>query len=253
MLTTPLSVVTYNVLAESYVRPGRYRGVDPVALEPTARRQRVLDRIAGLDADVLCLQEVEPDVFEALTTRLTSHDGRFAKKLGRPEGSAIFVRRDALSIESTHTLRYTHGDKCALAFIVHLSDGLSVASTHLQWAPPRTARDQHIGRLQLIELLAYVDARPDTWLLTGDLNDISEGMVIQAAAERGWKLSCRTQRPWDSSHINGRRRKLDYLLYRSEQLRPEPGTLPTLTGDTPLPTLTEPSDHLPVLVRYTPA
>jgi endonuclease/exonuclease/phosphatase family metal-dependent hydrolase len=212
----------------------------------------VLDRVAGLTADVICLQEVEPDLFAALQARLTDHEGRYAQKTGRPEGCAIFVRR-AMPILSTQTLRYTHGDRGSLALIAQLSGGLSVATTHLQWCPPRTERTAHIGRLQLLELIACTAESGDAWLLTGDLNDISESVVIQAAAERGWLLSCRSQRPWDTSHINGRRRKLDYLLYRPEQLRPEPGTLPTLHPDTPLPTLSEPSDHLPVQVRYTPA
>ena len=209
-----------------------------------------MNRIAELSADVLCLQEVEPALFEALQTRLTDHQGCFAQKDGRPDGSAIFVRRSRFTITTTQTLRYTHGDRCALALVATLSSGLTVASTHLQWQPPRTESHDHVGRLQLLELLALTETMLGPWLITGDLNAISESVVIRAAQERGWYLSCRRQRPWDSSHINGRRRKLDYLLYRPEQLRATPGSLPVLLRGTPLPTLTEPSDHLPVIVQY---
>jgi hypothetical protein len=62
--------------------------------------------------------------------------------------------------------------------------------------------------------------------------------------------SCRSQRPWDTCNINGRCRKIDYLLYSEGRLEPKPGTLPQLTRTTPLPSLTEPSDHLPLAVEF---
>ncbi len=249
------SATSYNLLAQAYVRPDRYRGVDPAALEATARRARVLDRVAALDSDVLCLQEVEPAVFEALQQRLDGFEGRLALKTGRPEGCAIFVRRARFSIERVRPLRYDAGDKDSLALIAELSTRpdsrpIGVVCTHLQWQPPRTARHRHVGRLQLLELVAAIEDRPGSWLLTGDLNAISESVVLQAAHERGWRLSCRQQRPWDTAAINGRTRKLDYLLYRADQLVPTPGALPELRRGVSLPTLSEPSDHLPVTVRF---
>ena len=102
------------------------------------------------------------------------------------------------------------------------------------------------------ELLAHRDATaPDAlWLLAGDFNAISQSAVVAAALERGMDESCRTQRPWDTCAINGRPRKIDYLLYSAGRLAPQPGVLPRLTRDTALPSLTEPSDHLPLRVEF---
>ena len=80
-MTTMFSATTYNVLAQCYVRPDRYRTSPAEALEPTSRRARLLARIEGLGSDLLCLQEVEPDIYEALRARLDStHASAYAKR-----------------------------------------------------------------------------------------------------------------------------------------------------------------------------
>ncbi|MBC6461583.1 hypothetical protein [Actinomadura sp. HBU206391] len=44
--------------------------------------------------------------------------------------------------------------------------------------------------------------------------------------------------------------QLDYLLFSADRLAPHPGTLPKLSPDTAMPSLTEPSDHLPLRVDF---
>jgi mRNA deadenylase 3'-5' endonuclease subunit Ccr4 len=90
-----LSIASYNVLAGAYVRPDRYPRVVPRLLDPSRRTAAVAGRVAGLGADVLCLQEVEPPVLAALAARLEP-DGYlpfFAPKGGKPDGCATFVKR----------------------------------------------------------------------------------------------------------------------------------------------------------------
>ena len=133
---------------------------------------------------------------------------------------------------------------------------LGIVSTHLRWQPQRTAREDHLGRLQLLEILARIDRiaqapdAPEAWIVAGDFNALSESVVLQAAFERGLRISCRQQRPWDTVNIDGKRRKLDYLLYEPRHLAPDPGELPQLQRDTPMPSDRFPSDHLPVRVEY---
>ena len=73
---------------------------------------------------------------------------------------------------------------------------------------------------------------------------------VHAALDRGLRLSCRSQRPWDTVSIGGRCRKLDYLLYTPATLSPRPGTLPRLRSDTAMPSAIYASDHLPVCVEF---
>ncbi len=252
------SAATYNILADAYVRPDRYRNCLPEALEPRRRRALLLDRIAALDVDLLLLQEVEPAAHQAIAQRLEGHVGVYAQRQGRPDGASIFVRRARMSLDRHEILHYrahASGDD-QLALLGHLRVGerrLLVASTHLQWCPDSTPSDQHVGRAQLIELLDHVQAHgaDASWILAGDLNATSNSCVLAAASERGLLLSARAQRPWDTCNANARPRKLDYLLIQAGGgLEPHPGTLPKLGRDTALPSLDEPSDHLPLRVDY---
>lgn len=61
---------TYNILADGYINPAWYTGVPAALLQPAPRRAALLRRVTGLDADVLCLQEVEAPVFQALLAEL---------------------------------------------------------------------------------------------------------------------------------------------------------------------------------------
>lgn len=259
-MTTMFSATTYNVLAQCYVRPDRYRTSPAEALEPASRRARLLARIEGLGSDLLCLQEVEPDIYEALRAHLDStHASAYAKRAGRSEGSALFARRSVFEWhghEVLHFVAHRPGDD-DLALIARLAvdtQSLHVATTHLTWQPDETPLDEHLGRRQMLELLTYRDAASAdiTWLLAGDFNATSQSPVLAAAYERGLAESCRAQRPWDTTAINRRPRKIDYLLYSTGRLDPRPGVLPKLGRDTVMPSIHEPSDHLPLTVSFAP-
>jgi mRNA deadenylase 3'-5' endonuclease subunit Ccr4 len=258
MTNQRFSAATYNILADAYVRPDRYRGSPPEALDPGPRRARLLDRVAALDADVLCLQEVEPEAYQAIAVRLgDGFAGAFARRDGRPDGAAIFARRSCLAWERHETLHYQahRNNDDQVALVAHLWLGahrLVVASTHLQWCPDNTPAEEHVGRAQMIELLDHLsrDGAGATWLLAGDLNATSQSPVVAAAIERGLSLGAKTQRPWDTCNANGRPRKLDYLLFTTGHLDPRPGVLPPLRRDTPMPSLSEPSDHLPLRIDF---
>lgn len=247
------NAVTYNVLAQSYIRPDRYPGVPPEHLEPAARQRLLVSHIAALDADLLCLQEVEPALLAALERVLgAGHTTRYAQRPSRPDGCAIITRDSAFTINSCETLHYTIGDQLALIVqLTHAGTPLVVASTHLRWQPRSTPPQQHIGHLQMQELLAALEATgTPARILAGDLNAISQSIVVSGAEVRGMALSCRSQRPWDTTNIGGRCRKIDYLLHTPGTLSPSPGVLPRLRRDTLLPSASEPSDHLALSVRF---
>ncbi|MEM9073487.1 MAG: endonuclease/exonuclease/phosphatase family protein [Myxococcota bacterium] len=245
--TTSFRVVTWNVLADAYVKTDRYPDSPREALDPGHRRPLILSRLAEIDADLIALQEVEPSLHQDLAAQMSGHAAFYAQRQGRPEGSSLFVRRSRFDVRETRTLHYATGDQLAL-----LADlgSLTFVSTHLAWEPRNTPRDAHRGRAQLLELIDGAFLRRSPAILGGDLNALSESVVIQAAEERGYVLSARSQRPWDTANINGRCRKLDYLLIPRDAFLPSPGTLPKLSRATPLPSMTEPSDHLPLVVDY---
>jgi mRNA deadenylase 3'-5' endonuclease subunit Ccr4 len=53
------SVASYNVLASAYIQPALYRRTSSVVLNSTWRIPALLQHITRLQADIICLQEVE--------------------------------------------------------------------------------------------------------------------------------------------------------------------------------------------------
>lgn len=243
-----LKLVTYNILANAYVKRDRYPHSSPEALDPTSRRARLLDCIAALDADVLCLQEVEPEAFEAIRSRL-GRPGVLARPSDRPDGLAV-IHRAGLAARMVELVEPSFGRGNTLVAQIARFDGFSVANMHLRWRPDDTPDADHIGLQQLRRVLDVCDGEPGPWILAGDFNAISQSRVIAEAERRGYHISCRAQRPWDTTNINGRRRKIDYLLHTPAHWRPEPGVLPELGRRTPMPSLQHASDHLPLEVVF---
>lgn len=257
MIVPEFTAATYNVLADAYVRPDRYPLSPPAALAPGPRRQLLLARIAALDVDLLCLQEVAPAAHADIAARLgDAYLPLHAPRRRRPDGASLFLRRSRFHLVHHETLHYSapgSDDQLALVAALHLDHTpLLVACTHLQWCSDDTPAHAHTGRAQLVELLDHLDRQtPDAIkLIAGDLNATSQSPVLQAALARGLALGAAKQRPWDTCNANRRPRKLDYLLHSAGRLVPDPDPLPPLQRDTPMPSLTEPSDHLPLRIRF---
>ncbi|KAL5992403.1 hypothetical protein ACLOJK_013321 [Asimina triloba] len=77
------SVLTYNVLSDSFANLGNYSYCPNWALTWEYRKHYLLQEITRYDADVVCLQEVRSDHFENF----------FAPELGRHEYSAIYMKK----------------------------------------------------------------------------------------------------------------------------------------------------------------
>lgn len=247
-------LVTYNVLAQAYIKPDRYPDCADEALEAGFRQRLLTQRIVSFEADLLCLQEVEPSAYQALQAALPEHAGAYEQKRDKPDGSAVFWRRSLFSLERQAAVHYRAiepgYDHVGLAvWLRHGARALAVASTHLRWQGREVPPERHLGRLQLQELLAVLRQGPcPTWVVCGDLNAAHDGPVLSEAARAGLTPSAANLRPWDTALINGRRRKLDYVLADHGRLRPSARALPPLSRHRPIPSGTEPSDHLPLRV-----
>src|SRR4051794_3573434 len=102
------TVATYNVLATAYLDRGTYQS-PPELLRPERRVPALARHVESLGADLLCLQEVEADVFAALASRLSpaGYPGHYEPKgRGKPDGCATFFRQSAFSPRHSHRLEY---------------------------------------------------------------------------------------------------------------------------------------------------
>ncbi len=249
----PLVFFTWNVLATGYIRRAFYPRVAERFLDPQWRHPAIVRRARELDADVLCLQEVDAAVFAALAATLepAGYAAAHALKEGRPDGCATFVRAPwTLADSRRHPYRDGAGGAPSghLAQLVVVAQGdahIAVLNTHLKWDPPDTSEDESWGLRQATEALDLLRREPTpAQILCGDLNVTPEAVVMRAL-RGGGLLDAHERAPASTSNANGVAKRIDYVLWRGP-LRPTPQTPRAIADATPLPSEQEPSDHLPL-------
>jgi mRNA deadenylase 3'-5' endonuclease subunit Ccr4 len=257
------SVATWNILATSYIRATQFPGTPGWALDPAWREPAVVRHAAALDVDVLCLQEVERALFEALVARLSrlGYRGTLVSKAnGRPDGCATFLRESRCRAIAEERLVYSDGvqggrDSGHIAQVVVTGvDGvrLSVLNTHLKWDPPGTRPEQQIGLRQMRAALARADelrAESTVQLICGDFNATPDSDLVALLEQAGFE---RTHHLGFTGNSNREPKLIDYLFVRGP-VTIEPTDLAPIDSATILPSLEQPSDHLPVVARLAAA
>ncbi|KAF7646603.1 hypothetical protein LDENG_00184790 [Lucifuga dentata] len=107
-----MRVVSYNILADIYAQTELSKTVlypycAPYALQLDYRQNLVKKELAGYNADVICLQEVDKGVFvDSLRPALDAFglDGVFRLKDRQHEGLATFYRRSKFRLLSCHDI-----------------------------------------------------------------------------------------------------------------------------------------------------
>jgi endonuclease/exonuclease/phosphatase family metal-dependent hydrolase len=256
MTGQPLTLLSWNVLADAYVRPEYFPGTPPALLAPGARTPALVERLVASAADVICLQEVEAKVFAAAREGLgAGYAAHFlGKGLGKPDGCATFVRRDRLDVAAVRALPYAEAPSPSghVALLLTLRAGaqaFGVATTHVKWDSPGTASENRWATRQLGALVAALEPTLP-WLVCGDLNlgpeDEALGILRAAGLRDAYAGSAHVA---PTANSNGRARRIDYV-FASPALLAEPLPLPAIDGATPLPSATQPSDHLCIGVRF---
>jgi mRNA deadenylase 3'-5' endonuclease subunit Ccr4 len=256
------SVVSYNVLASAYIQRAWYRRTPRLVLDPSWRVPALVQHISKLDADLFCLQEVEPETFVALRTFLgdRGYRGEYVRKLaGRPEGLAVFYRHTKFDIIESQVVAYADGagvahDTGYVAQWMLMRSGdrtLGVINTHLTWDPPNTARESQRGLRQAQQILAEYQTRAADatgWIISGDFNVTPESEIVALALQAGLQYAHQNLANVFSCNIGGSARLIDYLFYSGE-LNAAGSVLRRIDAQTILPSAEEPSDHVAIMAR----
>jgi mRNA deadenylase 3'-5' endonuclease subunit Ccr4 len=258
---TTFTLVTWNILATAYIRPSFYPNTPPRCLDPAWRIPALVDRAKAMRADVLCLQEVEASVFEALRTALLplDYDSVLAMKEGKPDGCALFVRSACFELVESRRIVYADGAGAAdsghigqLAVVGGDGARLAILNTHLRWDPPGTPRENKLGLRQAREILEVLGSEPvaaHAQIVCGDLNVRPESDVVATFRAAGFSEAHAALPDVHSCNSNGEAKLIDYVFSRGA-LRATPRSPPTITAATPLPSDDEPSDHLALEVSF---
>jgi endonuclease/exonuclease/phosphatase family metal-dependent hydrolase len=255
------TVASWNILADAYAYPERYPGIPAAILDPTWRHPALIRHVSGLGADVVCLQEVELDLFGLLEKQLRprGYQGHYAQKTGRPDGCAAFIRTEALAVRDVRPLPYADGrgagDSGHVALVLVLEQAgrlVVVANTHLKWDPPRTPATRQWGWRQLTQLLAERDALAPSeaaWIVCGDFNATANSAVVAVLRQAGWHDAYEGREHMRTCNSNRQARRIDYL-WHTDPLHSRPVALRAITDHTALPSADEPSDHLAIMAWF---
>jgi mRNA deadenylase 3'-5' endonuclease subunit Ccr4 len=256
-------VATYNVLASAYIQRARYPRSPAMVLTQAWRAAALVQQISSLEADIFCLQEVEPQTLAALNARLGSrgYSNRYARKSGGgAEGCATFYRQDLAALSGETVIRFADGlgaepDTGSIALItIHGISGyrLGIINTHLTWDPPGTAREHQRGLRQVNQLLREYEkiaAAADDWMIAGDLNVIPGSEIVSLIERTGFRFAHAKRAEMCTCSFNGEVKMIDYLFH-SPRLRARPIDSFAIDARTVLPSAEQPSDHVPVIARF---
>lgn len=260
MVATPSSeivVATYNALADAYVRPEFYPQCDSRAFVSGARYPHVANRVLALDADVICLQEVDAALYAILDARLSAagYHGHWARKGEcKPDGCATFVRAP-WAFTGTRVLYFADGGRSGgrsghLALLAAVGNGrrrIVVTNTHLKWDAPDAPEEKRLGYAQAKELAALLAWTSSPRILCGDFNAELGGPILNAFADVGFADAHPPSEA--TNNAGGVARKIDFLLHSAELVAHPYPTTP-VADDTPLPSDSEPSDHVPLVATF---
>jgi mRNA deadenylase 3'-5' endonuclease subunit Ccr4 len=258
------TAATYNVLATAYLGRGDYSAVPPGLLDPGRRTTALVRHIAGLGVDVLCLQEVEADVFDALRAGLEplGYAGRCEfKGRGKPDGCATFFRTGVFALRQAVRLEYRDDEKgpgrhsgfvALLLALGHSGRLLGVANTHLRWDRPGTPGHGQVGHRQAVELIEACrrfDPPCDGWVVCGDFNRGPGSEVVATFRGAGFAFA-HAGRPHVRSAVANRRASLIDYLFHTGGLVARPIDPRPVEDRTVLPSADEPSDHLALTAEF---
>jgi mRNA deadenylase 3'-5' endonuclease subunit Ccr4 len=256
------TLATWNILATAYIRREWYPRTPRRILDPVWRVPALVRHAQELGMDILCLQEVEMDVFAALEAGLAGlgYIGTHAMKGGnRPDGCATFFRSNCVTLLSDRRMAYDDGGGgsasghiAQLLLVEHEGRRLGIANTHLKWDPPETARERQWGYKQIrqaIEALRLELSPAAGHIVCGDLNVAPDSDVAEALLAAGFDYAHRDCTGARTCNSNGQPKLIDHLFYRGS-LRARPIAPMGIDEQTPLPSLEQPSDHVPLAVHF---
>jgi endonuclease/exonuclease/phosphatase family metal-dependent hydrolase len=244
-----LRLWSWNVLADAYVRSAYYPRSEPAVIARGGRTRAIVAALAASEADVACLQEVEPALIEALRAA-GGWDVHHASKRGKPDGCAILAR-GAAAVTDVRPLVYADGAPASghLALCATVRCGgrrYELATTHLKWDPPATAPADRWAPRQVAELIAALGAL-DRAVVCGDLNVEPGDPVYRTLCDAGL-VDPMAGALVPTANPNGRAKRIDHILCGAAVVA---RALPAMAIDdtTPLPSRAMPSDHIPIGVE----
>ena len=121
---TPVSILSYNVLAQAYAKPDIFNYCRPIALKWRYRRENLLHEIAFRNADILCLQEIDHyDDWWRPQLSAAGYDSNLTRRpRGLADGILIAWKRDQFQLHRSTNIDF---NECKKNLLRHDMDNLA--------------------------------------------------------------------------------------------------------------------------------
>lgn len=278
------SVMQYNVLATPYMNGGVAYNL-PQELWGAPRFRRIIEEVERYTPDVLCLQEVEVDLyykeFQLPLKQIGMTDGVFFRRPNdKPDACAVFWRGSTFSMVERHNISYNnmictlknqefgHDNVGQVVLLKHLATGrfVIVANTHLFWEPTEEAEAARVSQLATLldavkRLFSALESEENlvSVVVCGDFNSKPHGCVYNLCDHSPLQLISAyavLKHPPTSFNVTpGFKGCLDYIWYKSNLLlhrllSPIPDVDPTSGSQLYLPNPDFPSDHICIAAQF---
>lgn len=187
-----ISIGSYNILAYNFAKMGNYSYCDDEILSVKYRAPRILKQILNLNYDILCLQEVDRDLFfEFYRPNLENagYDVIINSNTNNVTIVTIF-KRDKFSLENSHFLDLNedlsklddHFLKYKEAHVAQLkikgSDKkLAITNTHIFWNPEfEFVKYGQVSKIMMFLINNYSDTPK---IFAGDFNSLPWSNVLR--------------------------------------------------------------------------
>ncbi|MDF1665487.1 MAG: endonuclease/exonuclease/phosphatase family protein [Planctomycetota bacterium] len=256
-------LVSYNVLADSYIKAEWYPHTDKALLQNKARHKHLLKAITEKNADVYCLQEVELDFVVFLDEQLSPHGYQTffsAKDHDKPDGCATLIRSKKFEFISQQRWFYEDSlDKDTrnsghVALILHIlfnEKPITIINTHLKWSPPTDDLVQQWSYRQLKHLLSnhrHWRRKNESRVICGDFNLEAESEALQLLIANGFN-DAHGNAGEATCFANGGAKRIDYVFH-DKDFEVEAHSPMIIPEGTVFPSEDHPSDHLPIGAKF---
>lgn len=245
-----LRIGTWNVLGDAYIEPSKYPRSPPALLVAGARAEHVCHIVFQLidrhRLDVVCLQEVEPTLLDALHATLGARGWQTRwtpKGAGARDGCAALISR-AWEVTASDSRFYARAPDHSATRLVLFDGATSVTlhHTHLQWQPD----DGDTLRLQSAQLASWTREDRGITVVAGDLNSPPGSPALAELTRAGFR-DAHPDPGLRTAFIEGAGPlRLDYILARSADIAALASPLVAVDSIEPLPGPRMPSDHVPL-------
>lgn len=189
-----ISVMSYNIMAYNFTKTEWFPYCSHDLLHPKYRAPRILNEIEKLNADIVCLQECDHDLFLEFykvnledmgyttlykissTNRIVTNVIAFKSSQFRQDNFELLDLNEGLQ---AHDDSFTKHKECLILSLRHLTSNklFIVANTHLFWNPDY----EYVKYGQLSKILCFLEQKYNKLplILCGDMNSTPSSNVLK--------------------------------------------------------------------------